>query len=822
MKHINDCHKDFLVFKNEFENYKNQDITESDTRSKIIDIMFIKVLDWNEKLINREGYIVNGYYDYLFTIPGFKFIVEAKRSFNDFILPNKHKSLTIGTLEKSNKEVIMQIRQYLFNVGLQYAVITNGHQFIIGKFANTDGSDWRKNKCLIFDGLEDIDERFIDFYNILSKSSISENTGFSFFIEESVQKEGKTILSTLTEKDAELVRNSLSSELTPIIDRLFGELNSIDETLNNELIKECFIENKEIKKNRSEIERLFSDIPPSLEHVLPVQNTKSIVDQINKEIITDNLKFNDPPPNPIIIIGSKGAGKTTFINYLFSHSKYPDNSHPHIYIDFRQYSELQDSFTSKIYADILEQVYEKYNQFELSTLKSLRSIYYKEIKRNDEGIWKYNLNNKNEYEKELSFFFTEKLKDNESHFFHISEHLIKFRRTRLCIIIDNADQFDIETQKKVFLFAQSINRKGNVSIIISLREGYYYKLRQFPPFDAFACNVYHITAPPYKDVLQKRINYALNQIELKGKSSGIVGDKTFVIQNDNVRIFLLGLKSTLFDNQNSEILNFIQETTYPNIRAGLDVFKQFLTSGHTEVSEYILRYKKNDNTNQSQTIPYWEFIKAIGLDNRKYYKHDISIINNLFYPTKGNNNHFLKIKILNFLDDKLNKGGNSGKYYNIEEVVNEFINAGYITKYLIAELEELCKWRLIETDEQISDVENLGGIKIDGSICISMKGHHYINSLLNKFSYIEMALEDTPIFDGAFFNDIKSIFPLSDNNGKRNLKKRVDVVEKFIEYLKSEENLETIESNVFAKNIIRGVELGAKKDIERIKRKLND
>lgn len=823
MKDINDCHKVFLKHKNEFEKYKTQNLTESDTRSKIIDVIFNEVLDWDESLINREGYIVSGYYDYLFTIPGFKFIVEAKKDYANFIIPTKHKSITIGTFERDNKEVVSQIKRYLYEVGLQYAVITNGHQFIIGKFVNTDGSDWRTNKCLVFDGLDDIEERFTIFYNILSKNSISENTGFSVFLEESIQKEGKTIISTLSEKDAELVRNSLSSELTPIIDKLFGELNSIDDTLNAELLKECFIENEEIKKNRSEIEKLFADTPPPLQHVIPAQNTKNIITQIQKEIISDDLKFNINPPNPIIIIGSKGAGKTTFINYLFNDSNQTEQSHPHIYIDFRKYSDLNDNFTNKIYADILEQVYEKYNQVELSTIKSLRSIYNKEIKRNDVGIWKHNLeSNKDEYEKVLSLFLEEKQKDQESHFFRVSEHLIKSRRTRLCVIIDNADQFDIETQKKVFLFSQSINKKGNVTVIISLREGYYYKLRQFPPFDAFACNVYHITAPPYKDVLQKRINYALSQVEIEGQSSGVVGDKTFIIQNDNVRIFLLGLKSTLFDNHNSEILCFIQETTYPNIRAGLDVFKQFLTSGHTEVSEYILRYKQNENGNQSMVIPYWEFVKAVGLDNRKYYNHDISIINNLFYPTKGNNNHFIKIKILHFLSDKLNKGGNVGKYFNAEELINEFVNVGYINKYLIAELEELCKWRLVETDEQLSDVENIGNFRIDGSLCISMKGYHYINTLVNKFSYIEMALEDTPIFNNDYFNEIKSNFPLSDGNGKRNLKKRVEVAEKFLEYLENEEKLETVESQLFAKNIVNAIKYGANKDIRRIKSKSTD
>ena len=821
MKNIDDCHKDFLNFKSDFESYKNQDLTESDTRSKIIDVIFTQILDWDEKSIDREGYVEEGYYDYLFSIPNFKFIVEAKREFKVFNLPAKHKGLNIGILEKTNKEEIEQIRRYLFNEGLSYAVLTNGHQFIIGKFVNSDGSDWKSNKCLIFNGFDDIENRFTEFYNILSKTIVSDNTGFGVFLNESFRKEGKIILSALPEKDAELIRNTLSSELTPIINELFGELGRISENVNNELMKKCFIENQETKKNRSDIEKLFADNPPKLERVLPVQNTKNTATQIKKEIVADD--FNETPPNPIVIIGSKGAGKTTFINYLFSN--YQEQSHPYIYIDFINYSDLQGNFTNRIYSDILEQIYEKYNQVELTNINTLRSIYRKEIKRNDNGIWKYNYDNdRNEYEKVLSHFLSEKLKDAEAHFFQLSEHMIKSRKTRLCIVIDNADQFDIETQKKVFLLAQSINKKGNVIIILSLREGYYHKLRCTPPFDAFAYNVYHITAPPYGEVLQKRIDYALAKIEaLKGKISGPVGNKKFTMPNDNVRIFLLGLKSTLFGDHNSEILNFIQETTYPNIRDGLGIFKQFLTSGHTKVSEYILRYRNDYDSHRSKiTIPFWEFIKAVGLDNRRYYKHDISTINNLFYPVKGSNNHFLKIRILRFLDNKLVEGGETGKDHNVEGIVSEFINTGYSRKHIIGELEELCQWRMIETNLQTSDTENSKSIDMDGSISISMKGHHYINSLLTQFIYLDMVVGDTPIFSDDFFDNIKTVFPISDSGGKRSLKGRVDTVGKFIDYLGREEASEVSGHHISVENVIRTIKCGVDDDIERINRKLTN
>ena len=47
----------------------------------------------------------------------------------------------------------------------------------------------------------------------------------------------------------------------------------------------------------------------------------------------------------------------------------------YIYIDFRQYSTIDDNnFSNIIHKDILEQVYEKYPQLELHSLKKQYSI----------------------------------------------------------------------------------------------------------------------------------------------------------------------------------------------------------------------------------------------------------------------------------------------------------------------------------------------------------------------------------------------------------------------------------------------------------------
>lgn len=824
MDMINDCLDKFSLYKRVFENIINDPLTETDTRSKIIDKIFTDVLDWTEDSIDREGYVNNGFYDYCFGFSGFSFVVEAKKSQNEFIVPTNHKSALLNIIERANPDIIRQVRLYLFEKGLQYAVLTNGYQFIIGKFANTDGSEWRKNKCIIFNGFEDIENRFTEFYNLLSKYSNVNGMGMRSITNDFNIEVGRSIISTIPAKDLELDRNSLSAELVPIISKVFGELIDVDEEHNKELIKECFIENSEIRKNKSEIERLFDDIPPLIDNVIKARNTESIVSQIITKIESDEVKFKANTPDPIIIIGSKGAGKTTFINYLFQNDKFNETkeNHPYVYIDFRQYYQNIELLNPQLYVDILDQLYSKYPELNLHEDTAIRSMYSTEIKRNDASVWKYYKENDiDTYQSKLNDFLCNKLQDHENHYNKLSEYLITRRRVRICIIIDNADQLNDAIQEQVFLLAQSICRRSKSAAIISLREGYYYKWRNYPPFNAFQSNAYHITAPPYQDVIQKRIDYTLNQLtEIDGRSSGVITDNIKLsIDKESVILFLQTLRKSLL-TPNSEMLKFIQETTSPNIREGLDVFKQFLISGHTEISTYIVRQKVDPKSEHH--IPYWEFLKATALGNRKYYDREKSIINNLFYPASGNTNHFSKIKLLKYLDHLSGNKGISERYVNIRELITKFSNLGYMEKSIENELIELSRYRLIETDNFVSDrIDVKYGINDDASICISFKGYHYINTLLYNFSYIELVLQDTPIYNQNMFEQMRKVFPLADNFGKRDLSNRVKSSENFIEYLKLEELKELpiplLEST---HNISLSIENGIKRDTDRIQRKI--
>lgn len=818
----------FEEFKKDFESLKSLDISESDTRSKLIDRMLISVLGWDEKDIIREGRVDKGYFDYKVSIAGLTFIIEAKRQFAEFTLPNDtRRKCKLDTVYQENKEVFKQIRDYLSDCGCDVGIITNGKQYIIAKFINTNGISWKQNKCIVYRSLQEIEENFVEFWNTLSKESIILNKGIKqlYDIEESFYK---TILSSISEKDNEIVRNDLSAKIAPLIDKALGDIYSANEDEDDtEFIKKCYVENKEVIKNKRELHGLFCDNPPELEEVSKARNIDSIGKQIDNEIGKyPSEKATSPTPKPIIVIGSRGAGKTTFLKFLLNNNLPETNSlnTPYLFVNMMKYYAGNDVIDfNLIYDDLLQQFDEKYPSFKINSLKVLKRIYVTEISRNNIGIWKYYLENEEtEYNKKLSDFLNQKTTNKQEHFKALNLYLTREIHKRILIVFDNADQLSDQIQEQVYLNACALNKQAKFGVIISLREGYYYNWRNRPPFNAFDSNAFHIAAPNYGEVLQKRLNYIIEKVKFSKSNilEGCIGDKNFKLSENEIEEFFVGVNSSLFGTENAPILDFITQMSFPNVREGLRLFKTFLVSGYTDVSEYILRVVYNQG-NHTITIPIHEFVKTIGLENKVYYNHTSSQIKNLFYPISPNSDCFIKYYILRALDERLSFEGNINKFKYYSELVGEFNEYGYKKEIVNQEVEELLKENLVETDKKLSDISWNKLPEEDFSITITARGHYYINNLINSFYYFELVLQDTPIANREQFEKIKEEFPIPERNGKKDMKVRYKIVKSFVDYLRScEEKAKT--SNLqnkygsLVKNILVN---GLQKDMERISNK---
>jgi hypothetical protein len=83
----NDVDSSLAKFKELSKHFSN-DLTESDTRAKMIDPVFKECLGWDEENICREHFSSPDFIDYVFSIDKLKrFVVEAKKEGQSFFIP---------------------------------------------------------------------------------------------------------------------------------------------------------------------------------------------------------------------------------------------------------------------------------------------------------------------------------------------------------------------------------------------------------------------------------------------------------------------------------------------------------------------------------------------------------------------------------------------------------------------------------------------------------------------------------------------------------------------------------------------------------------
>ncbi|HET6244225.1 MAG TPA: hypothetical protein VFF35_06865 [Bacteroidia bacterium] len=163
------------------------------------------------------------------------------------------------------------------------------------------------------------------------------------------------------------------------------------------------------------------------------------------------------------------------------------------------------------------------------------------------------------------------------------------------------------------------------------------------------------------------------------------------------------------------------------------------------------------------------------------------MIKNIFYPTQGSSDHFLKCRILKYLYSKFINGDVNDKLEQYSKLTLEFVNLGCNVGIVQKEINELLKFGLLESENIISDTEWNQLPTEDFNVSISSKGYYYFTNLINRFSYLDLVLQDVPIFNVTSFQKLIAIFPKADAKGKRFLFDRKNVITTFINYLKEEE-----------------------------------
>lgn len=765
----------------EITSYDHTIFTEQDTRVKIIDRILVEVLGYSMNDIQTESRSGVGYLDYQITLKGIgKLVIEAKKDGAKFNIDTSYsgRAYNIDGAVLNGQEVkngISQAIYYAAQESIELGCLTNGKTWIIFR-ANRmgDGKKVIQGKAFVFGSLENIKKDFKLFYELLSPLAIQENNFRALFQEaEGNEIRNKEFVQVL--KDENTIKPFSNANYSGDFDRVmtafFSKLSGDDDP---ELLIKCFVETKESQAAEYQLARISNDL------INKVRNIETIEGDAIREVI-ERIKHTNRQEF-IILVGGKGAGKSTFVERFFTYILSSNLKEDCIVVRVNMGGyKGSDSEITKWLDNTLLDVCEKGLYNGAPSYEEIQGMFYGEYKRLRNGNWK------KLYEKDKTQFKIDFGKHIESrrenrpteYIQKLIGNIVKSRRKIPCIVFDNADHFSIEIQEKVFQYARAIYENEVCLIIIPITDKTSWQLSKQGAIRSYESEVLFLPTPPPRKVIEKRIAYIEDLVETEKAQKGQYFLKKGIrLELQNIEGFVRYLQVVFL--QDSLTSKWIGALANYDIRTCLEITKDLIASPHISIDEFLKAYIAGNGIydNDSYVIKPYRIKRAI--IKRNYHSYPVNhhpYIQNLFYAIGDvNTSPLLALRILQVLYDRKTDASAEDHFIQVSQLLDYF-NAMSIDRNITRKhLQFLLSKGLVNSyDPSIIDID------FSKSLEITPSGNEHYYWCINDYDYSFIMLEVTPITDKLFFKSIQDTYYYSQNKSQ--------LIIDFLNYLEEEDLL---------------------------------
>lgn len=766
---------------------KERNYNEADTRHKIIDEILHGVLSWPKKQTMHESYISPGYSDYRLKKSNGDDLVflEAKKEGCFFDLPDSfsgkerffHVAAKTIMTGRNVKEAMEQVWSYCLQEGCEFAGVTNGHEWIFFKTFEK-GKNWKDLKALVIRNNSFFSEDFVEARAILSYAAIDggalkHNLG-------SIGRQNREIFypkDKVPSYDYEVSSNEYARDLRPFARKYFGVMDVSEP----EFMNECYVGHRDYDSAFESFRGLIKD------SLTPYFSDRGVVDMEDNDKggafgnrISKSL-MEKRTGEVIVLFGGKGAGKSTFLRKLLYHNppQYLQKNSRVAIADLLDTPETKSEITDSIW----DQVVDKLDVEDL--LKGGRDQLLS-LFRERFGIEKSQYlvglpEDSKEYNLELNKLVRGWASDKK----YVAKSLVEFwagKHKGCVVVVDNTDQFSPAIQDYCFTIAQDIAKNLGCLVIISMREERFHASRIHGTLDAFQNSGFHISSPVTKAVFEKRIGFVLEKLNDESfcQNEFSVSSSSRKVKDLQKLFRILAKEFSVGDS--SPLTGFLNACAHGNIRLALELFRDFLKSGYTNVGEMV-------GVRGLWTLKIHQVLKPVMMPYRFFYDESQSSIPNIFQVrNKKNGSHFTALRILKKLSDGIDPA--NPFYVSIGELKEFFSDKFNMVEDFELNIDIFLKWDLVEANNRVDFYSD----QVD-SVKITNYGLYIYNNLSSFFTYLELISTDCGYYDESIANDIvhlsKQDFALFKARKRvERVKARLDKAETFIDYLLGEEQAE--------------------------------
>ena len=724
---------------------------EADLRFRFLDDVLLSVLGWAKEDLSLEAPSENGYSDYLFKIGSRSVaVLEAKRASTKLIETAKLSSAAYiirGPVLKPASDGIKQAKQYASDHSCALASVSNGKTWLFFLTNRQDGLPFLDGQAITYPNLASIIADFSRFYDLLSKEGISEKRYVVHFgrIEGTLVTANVAWSIAVDDRSNPLVpRDRIAKDLDRVFDRFFKSLTNEDDA---QMLVDCFVDTKESRFADETMQRLAEEVLSDLSS-LSTGAGEELQEELAEAIASKIGEI-------VLIIGTKGAGKTTFIDRFFRVvlPREIRNRCLVLRADLAEATQDESQIDSWLTERLIEQAESKLFRNGTPEFNDLQGIYYAQYNSLRYGELRHLYeSNKNDFQIRFGeWVISQRLQERYSYLIHLLQMINAQRQLMPCIIFDNADQFPQSFQERVFQYGYALYRATISFIIVPITDRTVWQLGKSGPLQSYSTKQFYLPVPPMKEILERRVAYLrMRSSKEKPETGKYFSSRGIRLSISNISAFAATVEEVFirrdFVNRSVSWLSNL------DLRRTLELMQRMLTSPALKIDELVTAYVADT----APEIQDSRITRSLVAADRRYYDEPSNgFVHNLFVvPHDRLVSPMLRTSILQLLLSRIGaiRADQKGEFLDFNSILSYFEPCGVGAIDLIEILLALVKVRLVEPYDLASEAgEGMSRIRISHS------GRMHLEFALNDPQYVgQMALR-TQIKDANVVATIASL-----------------------------------------------------------------
>lgn len=725
--------------------------TEQDARFQVIDRMLTEVLGWERKEIKTEPHVESGFVDYLVTTARRgRLVVEAKR-IDKLLIDTKNPKFASykvsGPALQSARDGLDQAKRYCLDTAVPFAALTTGFEWIGFWALRTDGRPPAEGKAIAFPDLQSVHDHFAEFYDLFSKEGTQANL-YQVRIHEAEGlqvRQAESLEPAIEKSEIRLLhKTSLAADLESIFRQFFSTMSGDSDP---NMLAQCFVESKESREADVSLEKITRNLINRVDVVESAEGGE-LESHIRSAVVRERGEF-------VLIIGNKGAGKSTFIERFFRlvlERKLRDHCLL-VRIDLADsggdLTKVGQWLTGRAKQEIERALFKKGTP----TYEELQGIFYSEYER-----WKFG-EHKFLYGRDKGAF-KERFGDHignivneqpETYVGRLLQHAVASRKLMPCVVFDNTDHFPQAYQEQVFQYAQSLHRSVFSFVICPITDRTIWQLSKSGPLQSYDTSSFYLPVPSTKEVLSKRVSYLKSKLDAESKK-----DKADYVLTKGMRLTIqdIGAFAASIDDifvKTEFVSRMVGWLSNHDIRRSLKISQRIITSPIVSIEELIKTYVTQD----SRGIPRMRIAQALLFGDYNQFNQDANeyILNLFAVEPEQITSPLLKMSMLRVLMDlEFGAMNVENAYMSVEDIQNYFEPCGVDRGFVKRGLAHLLDYRLVEPYDPTEHVVH-EGLRV--RVTHSGQIHHEFAQ--RNLVYIQSMALTTPMRDRGVVDAIRGV-----------------------------------------------------------------